>query len=203
MFIISWFWDVLIRLGLAQKTARIVVLGLDNAGKTTLLHMLKTNRFVSLQPTIMPTCEEFIIGDLKVSTYDLGGHPPVRRMWRDYLSEVDAIIFVVDSVDVTRFPECKTELDAILGFEEASNVPLLILGNKIDVPGAVSEEELTRHLGLGQKTGKGGPPLRGIRPIEIFMSSVVKRQGYAEAFRWISQCVSQFMATIVPCLIPV
>ncbi|KAI5476289.1 GTP-binding protein SAR1 [Pseudohyphozyma bogoriensis] len=64
-----------------------------------------------------------------------------------------------------------------------------ILGNKIDAPGAVSEEELRYGLGLHATTGKGKIPLTDIRPIEIFMCSVVMRQGYGEGFRWIAQYI--------------
>ncbi|KAG0298168.1 COPII coat GTPase [Dissophora globulifera] len=159
-------------------------LGLDSAGKSTLLHVLKHGRSATLTPTIHPTLEEVYIANVKFSIIDLGDQHSSRLAFQQYFSDLDAIVFLIDSQDRDRFSESKVDLDALLADQRLEGKPLLILGNKIDASGAVSEEELRSALGLTQTTGKGIVPLTDMRPLEVFMCSAILKQGYEEGMHF-------------------
>ncbi|KAL9643237.1 hypothetical protein ABK040_014694 [Willaertia magna] len=187
MFLFDWFWSLLSALGLYQKSGKILFLGLDNAGKTTLLHMLKSEKLGSYTPTQHPNVEELTMGNLNFKAIDLGGHPLARRLWKDYFTETSAVVFLVDSADPGRFEEAARELHGLLNYEDLAKVPFLILGNKIDMNGAVSETDLALYLRVnGLLTGKQhGLEKDGRRSLEIFMCSIVNQMGYGEGFQWL------------------
>eukprot|EP00957_Ditylum_brightwellii_P145639 11088911-Ditylum_brightwellii.AAC.1 len=141
---------------------------------------------------MMPNINELVIGRLRLKIYDLGGHETARLLWDDYVTNADAVVFLVDAFDRSRFPEAKKELDGLLACEGMEGVPFLILGNKIDMPSAASEDELRYYLGLDDTYGKydvsarKGDGAHG-RHIEVFMCSVLRRMGFKEGFEWLSQ----------------
>lgn len=184
----SWFWDLLAYFGWHRKSAKILFLGLDNAGKTTLLHMLKDDVLVQHTPTMQPNMEELTIGNMQFQAWDLGGHQQARVIWESYFAEVDALVFIVDGTDVERFPEAAEQLQKLLMIEELREVPFLVLGNKIDLSACVSEQALRSYLGLNVTSGQhDGSRIAGVRPMELFMCSVVRRFGYHEAFSWLNR----------------
>jgi GTP-binding protein SAR1 len=131
-FITSMWNGVMKLLGLYKKDARIIFLGLDDAGKTTLLSVLKDGRVEQFDPTIHAHAEELEIGKLKLCTVDLGGHETVRKVWRDYFPKIDAIVYLIDASNSARFGEGKEEFDNVMETADLGEIPILILGNKID-----------------------------------------------------------------------
>lgn len=102
MFVVNWFKGVFEWFGFFQKSANIVFLGLDNAGKTTLLYMLQSDRYTQTDSTIHPHQAEVTIGNIRFNSYDLGGHLQARKTWREYCGQLDGIIFIIDAADRDR-----------------------------------------------------------------------------------------------------
>ena len=161
-------------------------MGLDNAGKTTLLRRMKDNEIGIYEPTFHPNYDNLVVGNVQFHTFDLGGHESSRQLWRNYWENIDGIVFLVDAVDSKRFNEAKKELHNILKEDKLEDTPILILGNKIDLPRAVSEGCLRNSLRFLQNENlEEAPPRRG----GLFMCSVVKNIGYKEGFEWLSKCI--------------
>ncbi|XP_045474221.1 GTP-binding protein SAR1A isoform X1 [Harmonia axyridis] len=204
MFIWDWFTGVLGYLGLTSRKGKYIFTGLPGSGKCSLIKHLEEEGLIdftsfdiqysqSNRDTLNNSyraSEELSIGNIRFTTFDLGGHSQARRVWKDYFPAVDAIVFLIDAFDRTRFRESKKELDSLLTDETLANCPILILGNKIDITGAASEDELRTYFALyNQTTGKGKVPRSELpgRPLELFMCSILRKQGYGDGFRWIAQ----------------
>ncbi|KAK2711746.1 E3 ubiquitin-protein ligase TRIM23-like isoform X2 [Artemia franciscana] len=128
--------------------ARVITLGLDGAGKTSILFKLKQDEFLSTIPTIGFNVETIEYPSLKLTLWDVGGGAKLRPLWKHYYLHTQAVIFVVDSVDRDRFAEATAELTKIANEKELRNSALLILANKQDLPSAASVEEITQAFSL-------------------------------------------------------
>jgi GTP-binding protein SAR1 len=124
MFLVKWFKGILGVLGLYQKSGDLVFLGLDNAGKTTLLHVLKEDTYTQTDSTIQPHNEELTIGNVRFNTFDLGGHDVARKIWKNYIGAVNGIVFMIDTTDHDRMDLAKLELQKLLETPELSDTPI-------------------------------------------------------------------------------
>jgi len=133
-----------------SKEAKILVLGLDAAGKTTILYSLKLNEIINTIPTIGFNVEQVEFGRLKMTMWDVGGQDKIRNLWKHYYSNADALIYVVDSADVDRMNLAADELHQVLSADELKNTVVLIFANKQDLPNALSVSEIASKMRVSQ-----------------------------------------------------
>ncbi|XP_072461184.1 E3 ubiquitin-protein ligase TRIM23 isoform X1 [Notamacropus eugenii] len=127
---------------------RVVTLGLDGAGKTTILFKLKQDEFMQPIPTIGFNVETVEYKNLKFTIWDVGGKHKLRPLWKHYYLNTQAVVFVIDSSHRDRINEAHSELAKLLTEKELRDALLLIFANKQDVAGALSVEEITELLSL-------------------------------------------------------
>ncbi|XP_060075407.1 ADP-ribosylation factor 4 [Ylistrum balloti] len=137
-----------------SKQMRILMVGLDAAGKTTILYKLKLGEIVTTIPTIGFNVETVEYKNISFTVWDVGGQDKIRPLWRHYFQNTQGLIFVVDSNDRERIDEAKEELNKMLNEDELRDAMLLVFANKQDLPNALSVGEITERLGLNQKRGK-------------------------------------------------
>jgi ADP-ribosylation factor-like protein 2 len=148
-----------------EREMRLLMLGLDNAGKTTVLYRFIDEDISDIPPTVgfnIRTVAEYFPTDktsrsFRLNIYDVGGQRSIRSFWRNYLEQTDGLIWVVDSADIFRLTEdCKEELNKLLKEERLAGASLLILANKQDLDGALSAAEIADALELHkiQATGR-------------------------------------------------
>lgn len=135
-----------------QPEVQVLLLGLDNAGKSTLLYKMKHDASVSTVPTIGFNVEMFEARknrkSISVTMWDVGGQARMREHWQDFYLNAAAVVYVVDSADRSRLEEARAELELILGSELLRHRPLILLANKQDVSGALTVTELKDRIDL-------------------------------------------------------
>ncbi|KRX55719.1 ADP-ribosylation factor 1-like 2 [Trichinella sp. T9] len=131
-----------------KKEVRILMVGLDAAGKTTILYKLKLGEIVTTIPTIGFNVETVEYKNISFTVWDVGGQDKIRPLWRHYFQNTQGLIFVVDSNDRERVGEARDELIRMLAEDELRDAVLLVFANKQDLPNAMNAAEVTDKLGL-------------------------------------------------------
>ncbi|KAF9452338.1 Arf-domain-containing protein [Macrolepiota fuliginosa MF-IS2] len=160
-----------------NKEMRLLMLGLDAAGKTTILYKLKLNQSVTTIPTVGFNVETVTYKNVKFNVWDVGGQDKIRPLWRHYYTGTQGLVFVVDSQDRERVDEAKHELHRILSDREMKECLLLVFANKQDLPGAMSPAEVTEKLGLHRMRDRSCCATTG--------------EGLFEGLQWLSQNVKK------------
>ena len=127
---------------------RILILGLDNAGKTTVVKRLCGEPIETIEPTLGFQIQTLSHKNYSLNLWDIGGQKSIRAYWRNYFEQTDGLIWVVDSADTYRLDLCRSELSQLLQQERLAGASVLILANKQDVEGALSVDMIAQILGI-------------------------------------------------------
>ncbi|KAF2624841.1 ADP-ribosylation factor [Macroventuria anomochaeta] len=170
--------SILRKARLKDKEMRILMLGLDNAGKTTIVKKIMNEDVNSVSPTLGFIIKTIDYDGYKLNIWDVGGQKTLRTYWKNYFEKTDTLIWVVDATDRERIGDCRHELAGLLLEERLSGASLLVFKNKSDVPGAMSEDEVRKGLGLDAiRTHKW----------TIMSCSAMTGQNLQEGLQWVVQ----------------
>jgi ADP-ribosylation factor-like protein 6 len=183
----GFFTDILRALGFLKRPARVIVVGLDNAGKSMLINQLKPRRAASYEvtPTVGFSMDRFERGGFTFSVWDMSGAGAYRSLWETYYKEADAIIFVVDSSDRLRLCVARDELRNVLEHPDvvSRKPPMLFFANKMDLPGAVEPKDMAEDLGLHAAVKD--------RPWQISASNALTGEGIDKGIEWLISALNQ------------
>ncbi|XP_048763400.1 uncharacterized protein LOC125671611 isoform X5 [Ostrea edulis] len=163
----EWIWEILYYIGFYRR-AKLMIIGFDNAGKSTLLSLLKHGKLVQHSPSL---------------------HPGKKILSKHLSTIINAAVYVIDATDKERILEVKAELKEILACEIPPDIPVAILGNKTDKSGCYGMEELIQVLDLQQELMSNQENNKSDRQCKLFMTSMVNGQGYDDAVRWLTKYI--------------
>ncbi|KAF8750225.1 hypothetical protein HU200_012480 [Digitaria exilis] len=165
---------------------RVVMLGLDAAGKTTILYKLHIGEVLSTVPTIGFNVEKVQYKNVMFTVWDVGGQEKLRPLWRHYFNNTDGLIYVVDSLDRERIGKAKSEFQAIINDPLMLNSVILVFANKQDMKGAMTPMEVCEGLGLYDLKN---------RTWHIQGSCAVKGDGLYEGLDWLASTLKELQAS--------
>ncbi|TRY75352.1 hypothetical protein TCAL_00589 [Tigriopus californicus] len=165
-----------------DRELRILLLGLDNAGKTTILKQLASEETTHITPTQGFNIKSVQSDGFKLNVWDIGGQRKIRPYWRNYFENTDILIYVIDSADTKRFEETGHELQELLCEDKLNEVPLLIFANKQDLIGAAAASNIAEGLGLHQIKD---------RAWQIQACSASSGEGVKDGMEWVCKTVKK------------
>eukprot|EP00758_Cryptobia_borreli_P003310 Tbor_TRINITY_DN3678_c0_g1::TRINITY_DN3678_c0_g1_i1::g.229::m.229/K07944/ARL3; ADP-ribosylation factor-like protein 3 len=174
--------DFLMNLRPSQKEARILILGLDNAGKTCVLKKLSDEDISHTMPTQGFNIKSITQSGFKLNVWDIGGQRAIRPYWRHYFGETDALVYVIDSADSKRLEEAGVELEQLLEEDKLAGVPLLIFANKQDLIGVMTPQHIAEALRL---------EIIRDRVWQIQGCSAKSGEGLQEGMTWVTKSVKK------------
>ncbi|CAM8965288.1 unnamed protein product [Rhodiola kirilowii] len=161
---------------------RVVMLGLDAAGKTTILYKLQIGEVLSTVPTIGFNVEKVQYKNVMFTVWDVGGQEKLRPLWRHYFSNTDGLIYVVDSLDRERIGKAKAEFQTIISDPFMVNSVILVFANKQDMKGAMTPREVCEGLGLLELKN---------RKWHIQGTCAIKGDGLYEGLDWLASTLKE------------
>ncbi|KAL4433170.1 hypothetical protein ABPG74_010865 [Tetrahymena malaccensis] len=165
-----------------KKERKILMLGLDAAGKTTILFQMKLSQHIQSVPTIGFNVESVVYKNLKFTIWDIGGQWKLRKLWHHYFKGNNALIYVLDSTDVERIDEAKQVLEKVLQSQDMSGIPVLILANKQDIA-TMNVTEISNKLEL--------QTIKGIGECFIQGCCALNGEGIYDGLEWLSNVLNK------------
>ncbi|NXY15802.1 ARL14 protein, partial [Atrichornis clamosus] len=167
------------------KRANVVMLGLDFAGKSTLLYKFRYKEDFLTIPTIGFNVDMIEAGkDFTLTFWDVGGQEKMRQLWGNFLDDTEGLLYVVDSSDKRRLEESRKEFELLLKNESMKYLPVVVLANKQDLPGALNAEEITRRFKMKKNCSD--------RDWYVQPCCAITGQGLAEALQRVSAFAKQY-----------
>mmetsp|Transcript_39184 Transcript_39184/g.124550 ORF Transcript_39184/g.124550 Transcript_39184/m.124550 type:complete len:192 (-) Transcript_39184:9-584(-) len=158
----------------------LLMVGLDNAGKSTILYKLNLGEVVSTAPTVGFNVEAVRYGRVSFTVWDMGGQKQIRQLWRHHFQHAQGLIFVVDSNDPRRLGEAREELHSLLAEAALQASAVLVLANKQDMPNSLKTEAIREGLGLGQVR----------QPCHVELACALDGQGLQSGLEWLTGAVA-------------
>ena len=160
-----------------KSESRMLLVGLDNAGKTTLLYQMILGKMVTTIPSMHLSPPTINYNKHSFTIWDVPGHPRPRDLWFHYYENTDGVIFVVDSSDKERLEEAKEVLHSMVQDQRLNDTPLLVFSNKIDLPATLPVSEVEKCLNLHKIIG---------RKWTVEETSALTGIGIRSGFKWLS-----------------